>query len=181
MTVTTPVVALIAGQFQEQYSAGQSFGHAAAIIGEGNGSASVKRQYLRDAGVGVAHALEDKLGTVLAEDRLVGHHQGVWSAADLLEGQYLEDGAPHVAHELLGGHGLVTAGPADHLAGAHEVLGLEPALQLVDIGAGGSGQVAQGLRDGAMAGLALPIGRVRRAGSEGAAAALHEIDQVLQR
>ncbi len=57
--VTKPVVALIAGQFQERYSAGQSFGHAAAIIGDGNGSASLKRQRLRDAGVSVAHALED--------------------------------------------------------------------------------------------------------------------------
>lgn len=57
--VKKPVVALVAGQFQETYPAGESFGHAAAIIGEGNGSASNKRQRLSDAGVGVAHALED--------------------------------------------------------------------------------------------------------------------------
>lgn len=57
--VTKPVVALIAGQFQERYAAGQTFGHAAAIIGEGNASASAKRAALREAGVGVARSLED--------------------------------------------------------------------------------------------------------------------------
>lgn len=57
--VKKPVVALIAGQFQERYPAGVSFGHAAAIISEGNKSASAKRVMLREAGVHVALALEE--------------------------------------------------------------------------------------------------------------------------
>jgi len=57
--VKKPVIALIAGQFQERYPAGVSFGHAAAIISEGNKSASAKRVMLREAGVHVALALED--------------------------------------------------------------------------------------------------------------------------
>ena len=57
-TVTKPVVALIAGQFQERHPAGVSFGHAAAIITDGSKSASAKRALLRESGVHVALALE---------------------------------------------------------------------------------------------------------------------------
>lgn len=54
-----PVVALIAGAFQERYPPGMSFGHAAAIINAENESASAKQRLLTAAGVHVAHALED--------------------------------------------------------------------------------------------------------------------------
>ncbi len=54
-----PVVALIAGAFQELYPAGMGFGHAAAIINTEGESASAKRRLLQDAGVHVAPALED--------------------------------------------------------------------------------------------------------------------------
>jgi hypothetical protein len=54
--------------------------------------------------------------------------------ADLLEREHLEDAAPQLLHELSGRHRLVAAGPPDGLARAHEVLGLEPALQLVGAG-----------------------------------------------
>jgi len=54
-----PVVAMIAGEFQERYPQGLSFGHAAAIITDGSQSASAKRALLRDAGARVALVLED--------------------------------------------------------------------------------------------------------------------------
>lgn len=54
-----PVVALIAGAFQELYPAGMSFGHAAAIINTEDESASAKQRLLTAAGVHVAPALED--------------------------------------------------------------------------------------------------------------------------
>ena len=57
-TVTKPVVALIAGQFQERHPAGVSFGHAAAIITDGSKSASAKRALLRESGVHVALPLQ---------------------------------------------------------------------------------------------------------------------------
>jgi succinyl-CoA synthetase alpha subunit len=57
--VTKPVVALIAGRFQEDYPPGMSFGHAAAMINEASQSASAKRAALRAAGARVAAALED--------------------------------------------------------------------------------------------------------------------------
>ena len=53
-----PIVALIAGQFQEAYPAGVSFGHIAAMITSGGDSASEKRMMLRDAGAHVAETLE---------------------------------------------------------------------------------------------------------------------------
>lgn len=54
-----PVVALIAGQFQENYPAGVSFGHFAAMIRGDNDSASAKRKLLAAAGARVASALEE--------------------------------------------------------------------------------------------------------------------------
>jgi succinyl-CoA synthetase alpha subunit len=54
-----PVVALIAGQFQERYPAGVSFGHFAAVIKGENDSASAKRKLLAAAGARVASSLEE--------------------------------------------------------------------------------------------------------------------------
>jgi succinyl-CoA synthetase alpha subunit len=54
-----PVVALIAGQFQENYPAGVSFGHFAAVIRGENDSASAKRRLLAQAGARVAASLEE--------------------------------------------------------------------------------------------------------------------------
>ncbi|TAK81537.1 MAG: succinate--CoA ligase subunit alpha [Betaproteobacteria bacterium] len=54
-----PVVALIAGQFQERYPAGVSFGHFAAVIKGENDSASAKRKILAAAGARVASSLEE--------------------------------------------------------------------------------------------------------------------------
>jgi len=57
--ITKPVVALIAGAFQEAYPRGMSFGHAAAMIGSEDESASAKRAALAGAGAHLAAALED--------------------------------------------------------------------------------------------------------------------------
>ena len=54
-----PVVALVAGQFQENYPAGMSFGHFAAVIQGENDSATAKRKLLAEAGARVAGSLED--------------------------------------------------------------------------------------------------------------------------
>ena len=54
-----PLVALIAGQFQENYPAGVSFGHFAAVIKGENDSASAKRKLLAAAGARVAASLEE--------------------------------------------------------------------------------------------------------------------------
>lgn len=57
--IKKPVVALIAGEFQERYPKGVSFGHVAAMIrGEGD-SASAKRKTLKDAGAHVAFSLAE--------------------------------------------------------------------------------------------------------------------------
>lgn len=53
-----PVVALIAGKFQERYPAGVSFGHAAAMIQGHDDSASAKRKILKEAGARVVDSLE---------------------------------------------------------------------------------------------------------------------------
>lgn len=57
--IRKPVVALIAGAFQERYPKGMSFGHAAAMITSHEESASAKRRLLAEAGAHVAGALED--------------------------------------------------------------------------------------------------------------------------
>jgi len=54
-----PVIALIAGVFQEAYPKGQSFGHMAAMIGARGDSASEKREILRSSGALVASSLEE--------------------------------------------------------------------------------------------------------------------------
>lgn len=68
--ISKPVLALVVGQFQEAYPKGVSFGHAAAMIGCANDSASSKRAMLRDAGVHVCSSLDDipeVLGRLLAD------------------------------------------------------------------------------------------------------------------
>jgi succinyl-CoA synthetase alpha subunit len=57
--LTKPVVALIAGRFQEAYPAGVSFGHIAAMIREKGDSASEKQKLLRESGARVAATLEE--------------------------------------------------------------------------------------------------------------------------
>ena len=57
--VTKPVVALIAGEFQERYPAGMSFGHAAAMITDAGKTATAKRQLLREAGAQVVPSLDE--------------------------------------------------------------------------------------------------------------------------
>ena len=57
--ITKPVVALVAGAFQERYPAGMTFGHAAAMISSGDESASAKRAALAAAGAHVAASLEE--------------------------------------------------------------------------------------------------------------------------
>ena len=54
-----PVVALIAGAFQEAYEKGVSFGHITAMISGHGDSATEKRQILKSAGARVAASLED--------------------------------------------------------------------------------------------------------------------------
>ncbi|HVO90585.1 MAG TPA: CoA-binding protein [Casimicrobiaceae bacterium] len=57
--VTKPVVALVAGIFQEAYPAGRSFGHAAALVREHADTASAKIAMLREAGARVATTLDE--------------------------------------------------------------------------------------------------------------------------
>lgn len=57
--VRKPVVALVAGEFQERYPSGMSFGHAAAMVTDPDSSASAKRRLLQAAGVHVARTLEE--------------------------------------------------------------------------------------------------------------------------
>lgn len=57
--IRKPVLALIAGQFQETYPQGATFGHTAAVIGGADDSASAKRALLASVGVHVCGALDD--------------------------------------------------------------------------------------------------------------------------
>lgn len=53
-----PIIALIAGEFQERYPAGVSFGHVAAMIKNADDSASAKRRVLAESGAHVVQSLE---------------------------------------------------------------------------------------------------------------------------
>jgi len=64
-----PVIALLAGEFQERYPPGVSFGHVAAMIRDDSDRVSVKRKMLAEAGVHIAHGLGE-INTHL--DRLFG-------------------------------------------------------------------------------------------------------------
>lgn len=57
--VRKPVIALIAGYFQENYPPGLSFGHAAAMVTDASTSATAKRTLLQAAGIRVARSLEE--------------------------------------------------------------------------------------------------------------------------
>lgn len=59
-----PIVALIAGRFQETHPRGISFGHSAAVIREDSDSASAKRRLLAAAGAEVVTTL-DEIGGAL--------------------------------------------------------------------------------------------------------------------
>ena len=69
--VDKPIIALIAGSFQERYPPGVSFGHAAAIIGTERDTATAKRIALAEAGVTVVKSLEEISGALKSLDR---HH-----------------------------------------------------------------------------------------------------------
>lgn len=57
--IRTPVVALVAGEFQQRYPKGRSFGHFAAIITDDDHRVTVKRKVLAAAGAAVARSLSD--------------------------------------------------------------------------------------------------------------------------
>lgn len=57
--VTKPVIALIAGVFQESYPAGRTFGHAAALVRQQEDTASAKIDMLRSAGALIASTLDE--------------------------------------------------------------------------------------------------------------------------
>jgi succinyl-CoA synthetase alpha subunit len=54
-----PVIALLAGRFQENYPPGISFGHAAAMIGNDKQTITAKAKALTDAGATVISTLEE--------------------------------------------------------------------------------------------------------------------------
>jgi succinyl-CoA synthetase alpha subunit len=54
-----PVVALVAGEFQERYPPGMSFGHLSAMIAKPADSASAKRRALAESGAAVVRTLEE--------------------------------------------------------------------------------------------------------------------------
>ena len=62
--------ALIAGVFQENYPAGATFGHAAALVRNAADKASAKKHALRTAGAWVVDTL-DEIPRVLAEAGIV--------------------------------------------------------------------------------------------------------------
>ncbi|ATX67549.1 succinate--CoA ligase subunit alpha [Roseinatronobacter bogoriensis] len=57
--VRKPILALIAGLFQENYPTGMSFGHAAAMISSAEDSASAKRRLLAQAGAIIVDSISD--------------------------------------------------------------------------------------------------------------------------
>jgi succinyl-CoA synthetase alpha subunit len=57
--ITKPVVAMVAGVFQESYPKGMSFGHVAAMISSEADSATAKRKLLADSGAHIALSLGD--------------------------------------------------------------------------------------------------------------------------
>jgi succinyl-CoA synthetase alpha subunit len=63
---TTPVVALVLGQFMEEFPRGTIFGHAGAVIEDGRGSPAEKTRRLAEAGALIAESLEDVI--VLARE-----------------------------------------------------------------------------------------------------------------
>jgi len=74
-----PVIAVLAGEFQERYPAGASFGHAAAMIQDPRDTVSAKRRMLADVGAHVVRRLGE-LGPLL--DRLGVTRIGVTGAVE---------------------------------------------------------------------------------------------------
>jgi len=72
--VTKPVVGLIAGLFQEAYPAGQTFGHAAALVRGPADTASAKIALLREAGAIIASTLDEIPRLVTAATERGRHH-----------------------------------------------------------------------------------------------------------
>jgi succinyl-CoA synthetase alpha subunit len=72
--IRKPVVAIIAGAFQERYPQGRTFGHAAAMIASDDDRATSKRAWLAAAGVKVVLRIEEVPATLraagVAPDRL---------------------------------------------------------------------------------------------------------------
>ena len=56
---TKPLIALLAGEFQENYPQGVSFGHVAAMIKDDADTVSAKRKMLSAAGAIVVNSLGD--------------------------------------------------------------------------------------------------------------------------
>lgn len=84
--VNKPVVALLAGAFQESYPAGKSFGHAAAMITSDGDSVSAKRRKLEHAGISVASRLGEiplLLGSGMRARGLTGPHGSAPSGNEL--------------------------------------------------------------------------------------------------
>ncbi|TPJ32712.1 hypothetical protein [Mesorhizobium sp. B2-6-5] len=57
--ISKPVVAIVAGAFQEAYPAGVSFGHVAAMIAGEADTATAKRRLLSEAGAHVVGSLDE--------------------------------------------------------------------------------------------------------------------------
>lgn len=57
--IRKPLVAMIAGRFQERYPKGMSFGHVSAMITEPGDSASEKQRILAEAGARVVRSLDE--------------------------------------------------------------------------------------------------------------------------
>lgn len=68
--ITRPVVALILGEFMEDFPQGTVFGHAGAVIEKGQGSPREKKRQLARAGATVAESIDDAISDV--EAKVVG-------------------------------------------------------------------------------------------------------------
>jgi succinyl-CoA synthetase alpha subunit len=65
--VTKPVVALILGEFMEEFPQGTVFGHAGAVIEQDHGSPRQKKRELDRVGARVVESLDDAIREVKRE------------------------------------------------------------------------------------------------------------------
>jgi succinyl-CoA synthetase alpha subunit len=65
--VTKPVVALILGEFMEEFPQGMVFGHAGAVIEQDHGSPREKKRHLNRVGARVVESLDDAIREVKRE------------------------------------------------------------------------------------------------------------------
>jgi succinyl-CoA synthetase alpha subunit len=65
--VTKPVVALILGEFMEEFPQGMVFGHAGAVIEQDQGSPREKKRHLNRVGARVVESLDDAIREVKRE------------------------------------------------------------------------------------------------------------------